>query len=151
MVLKAVPGSLFPVSIKTGTSTWTVIDGVDTVVPTPNSKDADTTMFSNAGWTSSMVVSRGLEVKVSGKAVWDKDTNEKDPGQAAVELLALELGSAAEGVFRIALPGDKAIEFTADVKDCVPFTNAAAEDVAKWECTLKVSAKPTIVSVAQTA
>lgn len=147
MTLKAVPGSLFPVSIKTGATTWTVIDGVDTVTPNPSSKDADTTMFSNAGWQSSMVVSRGLEVKVSGKAVWDKTTHEKDPGQAAVEALANALGSDAEGEFRIALPGDKAIQFTADVKDAFIFASAGAEDVAKWECQLKVSAAPTVVDL----
>lgn len=147
MALKAVPGSLFPPSIKTGESTWTVIDGIDTVGLDPTSKDADTTMFSNAGWTSSMVVSRGMTVKLSGKAVWDQTTHAKDAGQAAVEAAGTELGADAEAQFRIALPGGKAIEFTADVKQVSPFTSAGAEDVAKWEASLTVTAAPTIVTV----
>ena len=146
MAYDVISGSEFPIEIKVDT-TWTAIAGIKSHSLSPSVKDVDTTTFETAGWTRSTVVSRGLEVKLSGFAWYNPTDGSKDPGQAAVEALGVELGTAAEGDFRITLPGvNKALEFSAAVADVQQFSGDT-EDVSKWEATLKVQAAPAVVTV----
>ena len=145
MAHDVISGSEFPIQIKTG-ETWTAIAGIKSHTLNPSAKDVDVTTFETAGWTRSAVVSRGLEVKLSGFAWYDPSDGTKDAGQTAVEALGTALGVDAEGDFRITLPGSKALEFHAAVADVQQFSGDT-EDVSKWEATLKVQAAPSVVTV----
>lgn len=151
MSYQAIPAHNFPLSIQTGTDEtpeWTVVGGLDTITPQPQTREADTTTFANAAWGTILVIGRGLTVSVSGKAMYDED-GAKDDGQAAVEALAEEVGRAARGTFRIALPAaDSALEFVADVKNVTPF-GGGVNDPSSWSAELHVAAAPSVVSTAE--
>ena len=147
MSYDTVPASTFPLSIQTGTveaPTWTEVAGINSITVTPSRRDADTTTFANAGWDQATVVGRGATVAAAGCAMYDA-SGVKDPGQVACEALADEIGTAARGTFRIALPGGKAFEFSGDV-NVTPF-GGGVSDVARWEMEIRVAAPASVVTV----
>lgn len=138
-----IPATLFPLSIKTG-STWTPVGGLKTLSYSTSKQEADTTTFDTAGWNRSMITSRGATVSASGDALFDED-GVKDPGQAACEAAGDEIGAAAEATFRIALPSGDALEFTGTVT-CTPF-GGGVNAVAEWKVDITVTNPPTVENV----
>lgn len=134
----------FPVYVNTGsteTPTWTAIGGVKTVNFNPGSKTADTGTFSNAGWDSTITVSRSLQVSIEGIAQYEEVDGEfvKDAGQAAVEVYGDAVGRAARGDFLIALPGNTTgLRFKGDVASVVKF-GGSRDEVAQWKADINVS------------
>jgi hypothetical protein len=140
-----IPANTFPLYIQTAPLTFVKVGGLNTITLSPSKKEADTTTFDNAGWDSSTVVSRGLTVKGAGHALYDP-SGAKDPGQVACEGYATEIGTAARATFEIRTPGSHAYRFTGDVT--VTAFGGGANDVAAWDVEIKVSAEPTVETVA---
>ena len=143
-----IPANEFKLAVNTGTSAvpvWTPVAGITTMTPAPSKREADTTTFDTAGWDRSTVVSRGLTISASGYAMYDAD-GIKDPGQVACEALSQEIGVAARGEFRVALPSGKFLRLTGDVT--VTEFGGGTNDVASWSVEIKVSAQPTVENAA---
>ena len=136
----------FPLAINTGTTetpAWTAIEGIKSLSLAPQTKEADTNTFSNAGWETSRIVSRGLNVTCDGLAQYDAD-GVKDAGQAQCEAYSLLTGRAGVAEFKIDLPesGDY-YRFSGHVK--VTEFGGDVDAVSVWKMEIKVQAQPTLV------
>lgn len=136
----------FPISINTGTTetpVWTVIEGIKSLTLAPSTKEADTNTFSNAGWDTSRVVSRGLTVTCDGLAQYDEN-GVKDAGQDACEGYGVLTGRAGVAEFKIELPEtDDYYRFSGHVK--VTEFGGDVDAVSTWKLEIKVQAQPTLV------
>lgn len=66
-----------------------------------NEEEADTTTFEDNGNYSEEIMQRGATLKLTGKHSRNATTGERDPGQAAADLLATKTGAASRGVIRM--------------------------------------------------
>lgn len=87
-----------------GSPTWVEIKGIQTWTPSSVANDADTTTFDEDGWQSHLKASRSGTVTLDGLVLTDVSTGDRDPGQAAVEAWALEIGPDSIKQFRVTAP-----------------------------------------------
>lgn len=118
-------------------SDWIEIKGVNSLTHSPSSTDADTTDFESEGHDQHLKASRGDTWTIQGFALEDVVTGDRDPGQAAVEALAVLVGPAAMGLFRVTSPGGNTITFEASAE--VTLSGGSTNDASAWGCTLKVN------------
>lgn len=89
-------------------TTWTPVGGLTSAVPNPseNEEVADTTTFDSRGYYEQEVIQRGATLELEGFLLKDSSTGALDPGQARIETLATEVGSASVGKLRFRHPMD---------------------------------------------
>ncbi|WP_370422735.1 phage tail tube protein [Streptomyces sp. QH1-20] len=89
-------------------TTWTAVAGLTSATPnqSENEEVADTTTFDSAGNYEQEVVQRGATLELEGFTLKDPATGRQDPGQARVEQLATQVGSASIGRLRFRHPMD---------------------------------------------
>lgn len=146
MAITKVPARDFKLEIDTGSGSpvWTPIGGLTGLVPAPKTTQADTTDFDSAGQAEHMVLERSLEFTISGHFLEDADTGARDPGQAAVELLAAAIGLASLGSFRLTTPGGQAVTFRASAE--VTSGGGSHNDPATWSAKITRSGPATPVA-----
>jgi hypothetical protein len=113
------------------------IKGLNTLTHSPTSTDAETTDFDSNGRSEHMKAERGDSWTLAGFALEDVLTGTRDPGQAAVEALAQEVGLDSLGAFRITSPGGNAIDFQASAE--VTLAGGGNNDPAAWQAVIRVS------------
>jgi hypothetical protein len=114
--------------------------GLNTFKFANDKKDADTTDFCSDGFTDHIVASRSLEISAEGYYMEDEVNGDRDPGQEAVETLALAMGNASKGDFKLVSPGGNGKRFYASVG--VSDIGGGNEDPSSWGFTLTVAGKP---------
>src|SRR6185369_4091947 len=92
------------------------VKGLNTLTHSPSSTDAETTDFDSEGHSEHMKAERGDSWTLAGFTLEDVLTGTRDPGQAAVESLAKELGLGSLGAFRITSPGGNKLDFSASAE-----------------------------------
>lgn len=116
---------------------WVPVKGVESLTHSPSTSRADTTDFDSEGRGEHLVSERGDSWALSGFALEDVATGDRDPGQAAVETLAKQIGLDSMGQFRMTSPGGNTITFLASAE--VTQAGGAHNDPAAWAATLTVS------------
>lgn len=140
MAVTKIPARDFTIEIDTaypGTPAWTPIGGLNSLTPSPTTNRADTTDFDSNGVAEHLVMERGLEFTISGHHLEDALTGDRDPGQAAVEVLARAVGLAALGSFRVTSPGGNVDAFLASAE--VTPAGGGHNDPAAWSAKLTIS------------
>jgi hypothetical protein len=109
----------------------TVINHLRSIEHNPSTERADMTTFSSTGGRKeSIVIFRGDTFVLQGLA------NPSDTGQAAVNVVAQAVGSAAEAAYSIIAGGNTyTFNATAEVK----LFGGGLTDGATWQCTLEVT------------
>lgn len=125
------------IEIETAPDTFTPIGGLNTLTHSPTSTDAETTDFDSAGRAEHMKAERGESWALAGFSLEDVGAGTRNPGQAAVEALALLLGPDSLGTFRITSPGGNIATFSASAE--VTLAGGGNNDAAAWAATLRVS------------
>jgi len=120
-----------------GSPTWTHIGGLNTLSHSPSSTDAETTDFDSDGVPEHMKAERGDSWTLAGMALEDVSNGDRDPGQAAVEALALFMGPASLGQFRITSPGGNTDTFMASAEITRP--GGGNNDPATWQAVVRCS------------
>jgi hypothetical protein len=144
-IYSAVPAHNFPLYVKSGV-TFIKVEGITNLTPSATKKAADTTSYDENGWTKELIVSRGMTVSITGQSLYSA-AGDKAPGQAACELLSVELGAAAVGTFQVHQPyGTDAWEFEGSVNVSAPY-GGAVDGIATWNMELTVLNEPEIVTV----
>jgi hypothetical protein len=113
------------------------IHGLNTLTHSPSSSDAETTDFDSDGRAEHMKAERGDTWTLAGFTLEDVLTGDRDPGQAAVEALAQEVGLDSLGAFRITSPGGNTLDFQASAE--VTLAGGGNNDAAAWQCVIRVS------------
>ncbi len=142
MAVTKIPARDWTFEILSG-AVWTEVGGLETWSPSFSQNDADTTDFASAGMQEHLIMSRGYELTVEGFFLEDVASGARDAGQAAVETLALAVGLASLGEFRVTSPGGTVYTFDASAA----IGNAGGggkDDVSKWSATLTRSGATTI-------
>lgn len=112
-----VDSSLLVWQVNTGTiatPVWTDIDAVESVAHSPSTVTDTLNGLYTGGRDESRPMRRGDEFTLNGIVTDDAGT--RDPGQAAVEALAAEIGDAAVGQFQVSGPTGFTKEFSAWVE-----------------------------------
>lgn len=120
-----------------GSPVWTAIKGLNTLTHAPSSTDAETTDFDSNGAAEHMKAERGETWTLAGFSLEDVTTGDRDPGQQAVEALALTVGLASLGNFRITSPGGNTATFMASAE--VTRAGGGNNDPATWQAVVRVS------------
>ena len=128
---------LIEISVGGSGGGYTAIKGLNTLTHSPSSSDAETTDFDSAGHSEHMKAERGDSWTLAGFSLEDVLTGSRDPGQAAIEALALLMGPASLGTFRITSPGGNTIDFSASAE--VTLAGGGNNDAAAWQTVLRVS------------
>lgn len=131
--------------LNTGTEalpTWTPINGINSHSWSVSKNDADTTTYDDEGWLSHLTASRGRSVTLSGIHMEDPANGARDPGQAAVETLAEQIGPNSLKQFRVTSPGAKTITGRASAQ--VTQGGGGNDDPSGWEAVMTFSGKPTV-------
>lgn len=98
---------------------WTKVSNIKSLDPSIGRRSVDTEDFDNAGWEDHEVTGRSLSLRGTYNKVADVDAtpNTFNAGQAALEALALEMGTAAVGQFKLVVLGtDVCYVFEASVE-----------------------------------
>ena len=120
-----------------GFPVWTAIKGLNTLTHAPSSTDAETTDFDSNGAAEHMKAERGETWTLAGFSLEDVTTGNRDPGQQAVESLALAVGLTSLGQFRITSPGGNTATFMASAE--VTRAGGGNNDPATWQAVVRVS------------
>lgn len=124
--------------------TFTEIGGIETLTPSFQSTDADTSDYDSDGWTEHLVAERTEQIQISGHMAYtDVDTGERDPGQQAVEELARKTGLDSVGKIVLNLLGGGSIEW--DVTATLGNQGGPRGSGAQWGVTFTSTGAPTIV------
>ena len=118
----------------------TAIGGLNSLTHAPATARADTTSFDSNGRDEHLPASRGETWTLSGFTLEDVGDGDRDPGQAAVESLALLVGPAGIGWFTITSPGGNTIRFQASAE--VTLAGGGHNDAAAWQAVITVSGEP---------
>ncbi len=113
------------------------IKGLNTLTHSPSTTDAETTDFDSDGRSEHMKAERGDSWTLAGFTLEDVLTGSRDPGQAAVEALAQEVGLDSLAPFRITSPGGNTIDFSASAE--VTLAGGGNNDPAAWQAVIRVS------------
>lgn len=150
MTTTEIPARDFTWSINTGTvasPTWVAIEAQDTWDHKPSSSDADTTVFDDDGRESHMKIARGDEFTLKGKYREDPDDDGAlPPSHEAMEAHGAGIGIASRKQWKYVTPGGVTKKFLATAQ--YTCTGGGNNDIAKWECALKVSGSITTVPAA---
>lgn len=94
-------GWIFQIKDK-ATDTWLDIGGVNTFEedPSEGGETVDTTTFKSDGESESEAMQRGGSLNIEGFKDYDDDTGERDPGQAAVDVLCTKKSRESLGEIR---------------------------------------------------
>lgn len=79
---------------------WTQIENITDLNPTRGERNEDTSDYDDAGEDSDLVTSRNLQLAVTYNYRADPADGSRPVGQAALEALTDEIGSAAVGQFK---------------------------------------------------
>ncbi|PKM78538.1 MAG: hypothetical protein CVU90_02025 [Firmicutes bacterium HGW-Firmicutes-15] len=120
---------------------WTEIKELNTVTFGSSKNDADTTTFTDGGWNTHIVTSRGRTCKLEGFYVIDEVTKARNPGQAAVDALNNAIGYASLGEFKVVFPDDTNKTFLASVN--LIDLGGGNDDGLPWGAELTVSGEVT--------
>jgi hypothetical protein len=135
-----VPASAFTLScapITGGTpGTAHLIEGIEEFGLAQEAKDTDTTSFTQGGYEEHLRVLLGRSMKVTGVYL-ESNMGVRDPGQAAVELIAGNIGYDAYGQFVLTSPNGDVTTFMATAQ--IDKTGGRKDDKVSWEVTLKLS------------
>lgn len=126
--------------INTGTiaaPVWTPVKGLNTITHSPSSTDAETSDFDSEGRAEHMKAERGDSWALAGFSLEDVSTGDRDPGQAAVEVLGRAIGPASLGQFRLTSPGGNTATFMASAE--VTTAGGGTNDAAAWGATITAS------------
>jgi len=115
----------------------TAIGGTTEMTFTRSKKDAETTTKDEAGWDSHLVSRRQTVITLKGKYLEDPVNGDRDPGQAAVEVLGLTIGQSSLGTFHLESPGGTLYTFSASVE--IGDVGGAEEEASDWNAKLTVS------------
>lgn len=144
-----VPANQFRIDVNTGTEVspnWVEIKGLETLTFGGDVEEVDTSTFDTDGWGETSVVGRTRTVSGDGFYMVDEATGDLDPGQAKLDELSEEFGESAKGHFRwYNKKNGKGKEFYATVN--LGDIGGGKKDMAKLSFELKVSGKPTNVTV----
>lgn len=135
-----IPARDFTFELNTGTigvPVWTPVGGINTWSHTPQSKDADTTVFDDDGNEAHMKIRRGHQFTLAGLFKEDPANGDRDAGQEAVEAWGLLIGSASKKQFRITSPGGSLRTFLATAT--VTSGGGADADATSWSAAITVS------------
>lgn len=119
---------------------WIPVGGINSWSPSPEKNSADTTKFVNGGWKSHLPASRGLSLTFSGLKQVDESTGSRDPGQAACEALALQMGPSGIAEFRHSMAGGIVNIFEGSVN--VTNGGGGNDDPDAWEIEIEMSGPP---------
>jgi len=120
---------------------WLEIKGVTSLTFNPTKNDADTTDFDSEGVLEHLPASRGLAFTMGGFRLEDRDTGDRDPGQAAVEAYDALVGPDGLASFRITTPAGDVYAFSASVS--VTPHGGGNDDPASWSVTITRSGPTT--------
>jgi hypothetical protein len=124
-----------------GGNQFLAIKGLNTLTHSPSSTDAETTDFDSDGRSEHMKAERGESWTLAGFTLEDVLNGDRDPGQAAVEALALETGPESLATFRITSPGGNTATFSASAE--VTKAGGGNNDAAAWQAAIRVSGEVT--------
>ena len=120
-----------------GVPVWTEIKGVNNYQPTATGNNADTTTFDEDGWQSHIKASRGGSCTIGGMLLSDPDTGDRDPGQAAVEAWALEIGPDSLKQLRVTFPDSSTVLGLASANST--FGGGGTDDPQAWSVEITYS------------
>jgi len=120
-----------------GAPDWVEIKGLTTWSHSPAKGEADTTSFDEDGAQSHLPASRGGEFTINGFVLEDESNGNRDPGQAAVEQWADEIGPSGLWQFRITSPAGNTRTFLASAT--VTAGGGGNDDASAWEVAIKAS------------
>lgn len=130
------------IDINTGsiaTPTWTPILGLTSLTHAPSTERADAGGFDTGGRKAHMVAERGDTWTLEGHKKVDPTDGAGDAGQEAVETLALAIGTAAEGQFRLTVPGTGADSYTFMATADATLPGGGTNDLAEWGAVIEVT------------
>ena len=113
------------------------IKGLNTISFSDESTEADLTVKEDAGSYNHEISQRARSITLEGKYLVDITSKARDPGQLAVDELALGIGANSIGTFTITDPGGNKITFKASATSS-NFGGDNTEGTA-WSATLKVA------------
>lgn len=117
MPITKVPARDWTVEIETGpTPDFTEVGGLTTLTFGQESEDTDTTDFDSNGEAEHRVMQRGRTLGLEGFYLEDKDSGDRDPGQAAIEALGEKVGEDSISMFRLTSPGGTEKKFRGSVE-----------------------------------
>jgi hypothetical protein len=125
----------FEVQDAAGTA-WLPIGGLQSIAHSPSSENADTTDFDSNGRARHIPAQRGDSFALTGQALEDVTTGDRDPGQQRCEELALLTGLNAMGSFRITSAGGNIKTFDGSAE--VTLAGGGTNDAATWAATVTV-------------
>lgn len=126
-----------------GTPVWVAINGVNQFGPQWSGNQADTTTFSDGGWLTHLMASRGATFGIGGLVIESEADGSRDPGQEACEALALEIGQSSLKQFRITTPGGNTVKFLASATAPITTgTGGGNDDPNGWQLDLTMSGAP---------
>jgi len=138
----------FVINVNTGTDLspdWTKIGGRKDLMPNIATTKVDLSDCDSGGWADERIVGHSGSFTVTANRLEDPDDGSRDPGQAAVEAVMFETGTAAILGFQIITPGGEEWTFKASV-ECQPFGGGSA-DGAGWSATLSLTEAPILTPV----
>lgn len=140
MTVTEIPARDFTFELNTGTEgvpSWVEVLGLTTWSHSPQSTEANTQTWDDAGRMSHLKMSRGDSFTLTGRFQEDPSDGSRDPGQEAVESWAVAVGSASLKQFRVTSPGATVKTFYATAEATTG--GGGDDDVSTWQATIKVS------------
>lgn len=129
--------------LTTAPNTYTPIKGINTITLAPTTNRSATTDYEDGGRLAHIVASRGMTFTLEGFRMEDESGGDRDPGQAAVEVLAAAVGNASIGSFRITSPGGEVWTFNGSAE--VTPLGGGNDDPSAWQAVIESSGAIAIV------
>lgn len=146
MAIRSFPARLLKISISAGGSgddDWVRVENLNTLTHAPATTRADDTDYDSEGHDEHMVMSRGDEWTLSGKAKVDVLTGDRKTGRSLVEALSGQVGLDSLGMFQLEWPDGTKDTFSASAEWTRP--GGGHNDLASWQAKLTVSGATTTV------
>ena len=144
MAVRSFPARLLKIFISSGGSgddDWVQVENLTTLTHSPSTTEADDSDFDSGGHDEHMVMSRGDEWTLAGKAKLDTLSGERKTGRTLVEALAGATGLNSIGMFQLLWPDGTKDTFSASSEWTRP--GGANNDLATWGAKLKVTGATT--------
>ncbi len=116
---------------------WVEIKGINSFSMAGSKEDTDTTDFDSQGRTEHLVAARSANMTLEGFYLIDESNGTRDPGQARVEVLADNIGTASIAEYRFTGPSGAITVFRASVE--VEGPGGGNNDAASWQARLMMA------------
>lgn len=123
--------------------TFQRIAGLETFTISHSSEELDTTDFDTDGYSSHVIVGRGVELSLEGAMVMDQDTKARCEGQKRVEEVAEGFMYDSIGKFHIENPAGEVYEVLGTIT--LGSIGGGTKDKTSWGATIKCVTKMTKV------